>query len=66
MICDETVASLTIETLEALDTSRIFRTLNHETKVNGDTLIAPGGMARISQATGSLAEFGLNTNGTGV
>jgi hypothetical protein len=66
MIHYQTVASLTIETLETLDTSRIFRTLNHETEVNGDTLIAAGGMVRIRQSMGSLAEFGLNTDGTGV
>jgi hypothetical protein len=66
MIRYQTVASLTIETLKTLNTSRILGTLNHETEVNRDTLIASGGMARISQSTGGLAELSLNTDGTGV
>jgi hypothetical protein len=66
MIRDKAITSFTIEALKTSNTSRVFGALDHETKVNRETLVACGSMARVSQTTGSFAKFGLNTNGTGI
>ena len=62
VIGDKAIAKLAVEALIARDASFIIRSLNDEAEVDGDALIALGGMASRVMATSMLVKLGAHTD----
>jgi hypothetical protein len=66
MVNNKAIARFAIEAFETIDTITIIRLLDDEAKINGDTLIAHGGMTGVGETTVGTMQLGTSTDGTGV
>jgi len=64
VISDKDIAGFTMKTCKTFHTGTVVGLLNNEASVNGQSLIANSGMARIGLTTSCLGKFTSVTNGT--